>query len=447
MERLTEYISDGNYNYLRINYGEEGKSAYAYRMIIENTIKGLLPCRARVVNGDTYLYYEIQSKQTLDSRYELKEIDYEALKNLFFHLYTLGKELEKYLLDPKNIVFNEKYIFQDVETGETGFIFLPNKGAENNYAEFMEYIVKRIDHRDMNAVQTSYRLYDLSRKEHVSVNEIWALFEDEKNGKKVPEMNKDSAVKKEAWEEYDEVKEGDIKTLKTTNTRMTGQPEQIVEWKNFIEDGKEERPKWKEILISSFLVIIFTVLLCVKISIRLTYEEETILLAGMAVDAVLFFIHLCRKFWNREKKTNEIPNRQMEEMLDHTLTETGSTYERESETCVKCEKDSYGATVFLEPELENILYGLGKYEKIVIKIDKFPFTIGKLKEEADYVLKDNSVSRLHARFYQDKKEIYVMDLNSTNGTCKNGFRIPANQKILLEEGDELTFGKIRFCYR
>ena len=80
-------------------------------------------------------------------------------------------------------------------------------------------------------------------------------------------------------------------------------------------------------------------------------------------------------------------------------------------------------------------------------MNKFPFTIGKLKEEADFILKDNSISRIHARFYQEKKEIYIMDLNSTNGTCKNGFRIPANQKVLVEEGDELTFGKIRFHYR
>ena len=57
----------------------------------------------------------------------MKEINYDALKNLFFQLCVLGKELEKYLLDLEHIVFNEKYIFQNVETGETGFMFLPNK--------------------------------------------------------------------------------------------------------------------------------------------------------------------------------------------------------------------------------------------------------------------------------------------------------------------------------
>ena len=108
MEKETEYISDGNHNYLRINCGEERKNTYPYKMITENTIKGLLPCRMRVVNGNTYLYYEIQSRQTLYYRYEIKEMDYDALKNIFFHLCLLGDELEKYFLDFNNIYFDVK---------------------------------------------------------------------------------------------------------------------------------------------------------------------------------------------------------------------------------------------------------------------------------------------------------------------------------------------------
>jgi len=442
MERQAEYISDGNYNYLRINYGEEGKRSYSYRMIMENGIKGLLPCRVRVVNGDTYLYYEVQSKQTLECRYEIKEIDYESLKNLFFHLCILGKELEKYLLDLDSVVFNEKYIFQDVETGETGFIFLPNKGKEDNYAEFMEYIVKRIDHKDMRAVKISYQLYDLSRREHISVKEIWALFEEEESGKKEAERieNNDPAVKGEVWGNF-----GDTEEEKKAARTESSQSKIQVDY----EEVKEEKLKWKEILISCLLVIVFTILLGVKILLPLTYEEDTLVLAGIVVDAALFFLHMCYKYRKQKKETKEALNRCIEENVEKKTYEDvalESVYEREP-SYSEPEKDAYGATVFLEPELENILYGLGKYEKTVIKIDKFPFTIGKLKEETDYVLKENSISRLHARLYQEKKEVYVMDLNSTNGTYKNGFRIPANQKVLLEEGDELTFGKIRFYYR
>jgi len=474
MEKQMEYISDGSHNYLRVNYGEEGKNSYSYRMIMENSIKGLLPCCVRMVNGDTYLYYEVQSKQTLHCRYEIKEIDYEALRNIFLQLCTLGKELEKYLLDLENIVFNEKFIFQNVETGETSFMFLPNKEKkEDSYAEFMEYIVKRIDHKDIKAVQISYRLYDLSRTEHISTKEIWDLFEERYTKKEIEENSNDtSVINYEAWEK----KEKSEKTVKNQPQRPE---EKYAEWENPEEEEKKtESPKWKDILLSCFCVIFFTILLCIKISVRLTYEEETLLLAGMAVDIGIFFIHMCYKYWNQRKKNIEKTNQKINrknEILDCGQGELGnicekevpavkednsnlttsvnrigrSDYTEESENYMAYEKesDTYGETVFLEPESENILYGLGKYEKTIIHINKFPFTIGKLKEEADYILKDNSISRLHARFYQDKKEVYIMDLNSTNGTCRNGFRIPANQKILLEEGDEITFGKIRFYYR
>lgn len=440
MKQQTEFTSDGNYNYLRINYGEKGKNAYSYRMIMENSIKGLLPCRERMRNGDTYLYYEIQSKKTLGCRYEMRELDYEALRNLFFYLHLLGIELDKYLLDIGNVVFNEQYIFQDVETGETGFIFLPDKEKEDSFADFMEYIVKKVDHKDSRAVQVSYKLYDLSRREHVSVKEIWALFEKEESNKMEPDKK--------------------ISSVPIIKSERKAPEDVKMEWEDFVDGNPEkEKPKWKNILISCFLVIAFTILICIKISCKLTYEEETALLAGMVVDAVLFAVHICCLFWNQKKVRRELDGQIKEgnaviekelipaapgERTEFSITDYESS---KTDTGHKIETESYGATVFLEPEPENILYGLGKHERLNIKIDKFPFTIGKMKEEVDYVLRENSISRLHARFYKDNDQVFIMDLNSTNGTCKNGFRIPANQKIVIEEGDELTFGKIRFHYR
>lgn len=44
-------------------------------------------------------------------------------------------------------------------------------------------------------------------------------------------------------------------------------------------------------------------------------------------------------------------------------------------------------------------------------------------------------------------EIYVTDLNSTNGTFKNGLRIEPNEMVLIEPGDELRFGEMTFSYR
>ena len=438
MEKEVEYISDGNYNYLRINCGEERKNSYSFKMITENTIKGLLPCRIRFVNGDTYLYYEIQSKQALYYRYEIREIDYEALKNIFFHLCFLGEEMEKYLLDINDIDFDERYIYQNIETGETYFLLYPDKEQKRSFSVFMEYIVKRINHTDAKAVQVSYQLYDLSRKEHILVREIKQLFEEEQTERKIEEKIQNSEV----WR-----KDAEKGGAEEAETILEIKNEE-AEWKYnalVAETGvTEKNSRLIKILLPSILCIVFTVLICIKLSANLSYSQETLLIGGMVVDFGIFAGYLIHRLWKKDNKKISQATGVYDFVKDNQDLNIRSSGERMKENTEwgykeQAEGENYGKTVFMEPEPENILCGLGKNEKIVIKLEKFPFSIGKIKEEADYVLKDNSVSRLHARLYQEGKSIYLMDLNSTNGTYKNGFKIPPNEKILL--GDCETSSK------
>ena len=442
MEKEVEYINDGNYNYLRINCGEERNNSYSFKMITENTIKGLLPIRKRFVNGNTYLYYEIQSKQALYYRYETREINYEDLKNIFYHLCLLGEELEKYLLDINDIDFDEKFIYQNIETGETFFLFYPEKEKKQNFAVFMEYVVKKINHKDARAVQISYQLYDLSRKECILVYEIKQLFEEvlpEENGEK---KSNNIEVQMEEKKKELEMEEKELKR------------DESVEWEYGDKEKKKnenkEKNKLGNILIPSGLCIVLTVLVCIKLSFDLTYNEEIMILGGMVADIGSIIIYVFYILRNKKNAAlvQEIDDIEKDnpEFFDSAIKQR--VQENAEWDYTKWEKEeNYGKTIFMEAEAENILCGLGKNEKVTIKLEKFPFSVGKLKEEADYVLKDNSVSRLHARFYKEGKSIYLMDLNSTNGTYKNGFKIPSNEKVLLEEGDEIAFGKIRFCYR
>lgn len=430
MDKYIEYISDGNHNYLRINCGEERKDSYPYKMITENTIRGLLPSRIRVVDGVTFLYYEIHAKQSLYYRYEVKEIDYDALKNIFFYLCRLGEELEKYLLDFRDIVFDEKYIFQNIGTGETDFLFFPMGQDKQSFSTFMEYIVQRINHKDSKAVQISYQLYDLSRRQNMSVKGIRELFEEEEKKNFVAE--KPIPDLKEKPEVFDSANE----YVKEIDKIAQG-------------ESAQGQSKWNDILIPSILCITLTLMICIKLSCSLSYGQGTALIAGIVVNIGLIIAFAVHKVWkkkeNCESKTDIYVN-EWEEKEYHNAVEVDEQVVKAVPPVIQSE-ECCGETVFWEQEPENILCGLGKYEKMTIQLNHFPFSIGKLKEEVDYAIKDSSVSRLHARFYQEGKEVYLMDLNSTNGTCKNGFRIPPNEKVILEEGDEISFGKIRFCYR
>ena len=110
---------------------------------------------------------------------------------------------------------------------------------------------------------------------------------------------------------------------------------------------------------------------------------------------------------------------------------------------------NYGDTICLQQlsPREPYLSGRVNGEDITIRLDKLPITLGKMAGRADYVICDNTVSKIHARIEERNGAIYVEDLNSTNGTLRNGTMIGMNEPVLLKAGDELTIGRVnlRFC--
>ncbi|MDE7271306.1 MAG: FHA domain-containing protein [Acetatifactor sp.] len=113
------------------------------------------------------------------------------------------------------------------------------------------------------------------------------------------------------------------------------------------------------------------------------------------------------------------------------------------------EDEDYGKTIYVEQTEEgSTVHRLYTPDgRVATPLEKENVTIGKQKGEVDLVLEDESVSRLHARIYVEDRIVYLEDLNSTNGTFKNGLRLQPYEKRRLEEGDEVRFGKLLFIYR
>jgi len=55
---------------------------------------------------------------------------------------------------------------------------------------------------------------------------------------------------------------------------------------------------------------------------------------------------------------------------------------------------------------------------------------------------EKGVSRLHASIKSVKKGIVLIDLESTNGTMLNTYRLPPNRPYPLKNGDEIRFGDL-----
>ncbi len=56
---------------------------------------------------------------------------------------------------------------------------------------------------------------------------------------------------------------------------------------------------------------------------------------------------------------------------------------------------------------------------------------------------EGGVSRRHARLMRDNNAIYLMDLNSTNGTRLNGEPLAASAERRVQDGDEIMLGRLK----
>lgn len=106
-------------------------------------------------------------------------------------------------------------------------------------------------------------------------------------------------------------------------------------------------------------------------------------------------------------------------------------------------------TVFLSdplPEKYPVLVSMepGRQENIVLDRDRL--TVGKQKEQADIVLSDSSVSRIHASLEKNGEDWYLRDRGSTNGTFLDGIRLEEGEKKQLKDGMEIRFSDRRFCF-
>ena len=101
----------------------------------------------------------------------------------------------------------------------------------------------------------------------------------------------------------------------------------------------------------------------------------------------------------------------------------------------------------LEEKISHKLYGRGKAVSSNISLEDLPFTVGSRVSNADCILKDKSVSRMHAHLSRDTQgRLVVKDLGSTNGTYHNGKRLSPNESIIISTGDEIRFGVMEFEY-
>jgi pSer/pThr/pTyr-binding forkhead associated (FHA) protein len=95
--------------------------------------------------------------------------------------------------------------------------------------------------------------------------------------------------------------------------------------------------------------------------------------------------------------------------------------------------------------VQLILEQLGTAPPEQIVISDSPFSIGRTEEPFSHLdaVEVSSLSKRHARIFEESGNFYAADLGSANGSFRNGEQILGNPQV-IRSGDELKFGELAF---
>ena len=481
-----------NHNYLILSkcsfFGksEEQSKDYRTKMILGNRIPGLLPITHRLINGESRYYYEINSLQSMDRLYDKTEIRYEELRRLLSGCVGLFERLEEYLLDGTQIIMRPELIYMNVEKMEPYFVCYPDYEGDVrlSFMEFIDEVLTKIDHTDERAVMLGYQIYRYTRNPNYVISEIGNMM--------------DHMIVNMAHRENDFVQ-----TVADPSTKISYGPSNDSAQREVgsyvqsrctsqihVEDGNKNRESFAEhsyeedegVMTSEQIlggrtkitrdlaggIFCIFISLCsggiilashISHTFRLEGDQELYLYGAMAMALMAAFLFFACYVNRRRQYKGTAPAEDGEDEDNEALqyyTAVEEPYDTRRACCDQphnipgeAEKTKSGIeTVHLGDGIveERILCGRMNGREVNISLDRLPMTVGKLANVSDFVIDDAAVSKMHARFEEHDGRIYVRDLNSTNGTVRNGVLLGVNQSVALEPGDRIRFGRTCFIY-
>lgn len=172
--RVT-YERDMTHNYLIPQTEQKLKEDdYQVHMLMENQIRGLLPCVVQKKDGQEEFRYDITSRQSLEQIYSGRNMSEPEIRLLLQGLFQTLIELKKYLLDAAMLILEPQMIYMDIETREPVFCYLPGYGKEitESFRELAFYILQHLQAFDQRAVFLGYRIYRESQEENYCLERL-----------------------------------------------------------------------------------------------------------------------------------------------------------------------------------------------------------------------------------------------------------------------------------
>ena len=172
-----KYRWERNECYMLVDAGEISADHYQLRMLEKNRIDGLLKVQLRQINQQSEFCYAISGRQSMTQRYENVCINVEEIKKLMAALNRTAGQLEEFLLNIDSLRLEPEWIYwkEDGE-GLPEFCYYPEEVPCKSFREqirtLLQYLLNKISHKDSEAVNAAYGLYQISMKETFRMQEL-----------------------------------------------------------------------------------------------------------------------------------------------------------------------------------------------------------------------------------------------------------------------------------
>lgn len=469
-------VRDGFRNYIQVEDIDVREEQYETQMMLQNDLSYFLKLEIRGINQDRKYCYCINSKQSLRRILNLKAIEYEELKEIFFRLLNALKQLKEYFLKEDSVYLDLDAIYAEIGKNEVYLCYIPGyyESIGIQVRNLMEQLMEAIDHTDQKAVVLVYGLYRITRQENYTLDDLEDFIGNigesgkEKREKKSKNQGKHQQILDELFgginledEEKKESKTGtefledettwnhnDLKEGMFFDKKKESKNHEGTKQEFYLD--KKKRGKWW------YIALVFDVV----VGICITYLIVLLMSRGLNSKGIIGLGLLTLGFFGmsflaakKEEDAREEEEEMQKAILRSEQYQEDSWYEEEEfyeelknedyhlEENVNESGNQNKTTVLYEESVPKLI-SLGKKEEQIL-LDHFPFIIGSRKEGSDYAIMEKGVSRIHADISFEKGIYFITDLNSTNGTFLNEKEIETGKAVRLKEGDEIRIAKRR----
>ncbi|MGD9677619.1 MAG: DUF6382 domain-containing protein [Vulcanibacillus sp.] len=377
------------------------------KMLLSNNIPNLLQLEVEESDFNIKLRYDISGKRTLSSYIKMQYLHLEEALKVFSNIVSIINDSRLYMLEEKNYIINQDFIFICADSEKLYFTYLPLKEIPDENSIQVE-LKKLFMYLFNDSVDIDTRLYQ---------DIIKYLDNDYFNISSLKQL----------------LFKFDLDSPKCNNSQLISslsneKPNNLVTKK--VLKPLSERLK---ILIYSGEILLIAILW----RLYLEKQNEGVFYISLGVTIIIIDItYVFMKLWRPKfKKTTKVINQKKYSSISGL----------EDKTTLLTLSDE---TALLKKNRKKIYLKIDRGTTLEeIEVDCKSFIIGRNPNTVNYVENSYGISRVHIEIIEDSTEYLVRDLGSKNGSYLNDKALIPNKIYPIKNGDIIKLAKTEFTIK